>query len=67
MKKLDKSDDDIERVKIKRSLTLSNKKNKTDLVRALSTNKNDRLKNMWIDRWKSLDMFGQKVEFTFKG
>jgi hypothetical protein len=43
------------------------KKNKTDLVRALSTNKSDRFKSLWIDRWKSFDMFGQRVEFTFKG
>jgi hypothetical protein len=36
-------------------------------VRALTVNKKDQIAQKWLDRWKRLDMFGQRVEFTFKG
>ena len=43
------------------------KKNKTDLVRALASNKKERCGHQVVKLWKSQDVFGERVEFTFKG
>jgi hypothetical protein len=46
---------------------LYGKKNKTDLVKALSANKQGRCKHKFIGAWRSQDVFGEQVHFTFKG
>ena len=47
--------------------TLIKKKNKTELVKALATKKSEKRFSKIRSWWLSLDSFGQKVEFTFKG
>ena len=49
------------------SSILSGKKNKTNLLRGLAASKNDRCSHKFRGYWRSLDMFGERVEFTFKG
>jgi hypothetical protein len=46
---------------------LSSKKNKTNLLKSISTNKRDRCTHKFNGYWRSLDVFGERVEFTFKG
>jgi len=46
---------------------LSSKKNRTNLLKSISTNKTDRCAHKFNGYWKSLDVFGERVEFTFKG
>lgn len=47
--------------------TLSGKKNKTQLMRALATNKGNKCTHKLRDIFKSQDVFGEQVHFTFKG
>ena len=50
------------------STILTGKKNRTDLVKALaSNNQKDKCSMKMKNYWRSLDVFGEKVEFTFKG
>ena len=46
---------------------LSDKKNKTELVQALSATNNNRFKNKMVGWLRTQDMFGKRVQFTFKG
>ncbi len=50
------------------STILTGKKNKTDLVRALASNQaRDKWYVKFKNCWRSRDVFGERVEFTFKG
>jgi hypothetical protein len=49
------------------STILTGKKNKTDLVKALANNNSNHCQHKMKNYWRSLDVFGEKVEFTFKG
>ncbi|TNV84899.1 hypothetical protein FGO68_gene5340 [Halteria grandinella] len=50
------------------STILTGKKNRTDLVKALANNnRQDKCSLKMKNYWRSLDVFGEKVEFTFKG
>ena len=46
---------------------LTEKKKKNEVLRALGTTKSDRCHEKWLNQWKSQDVFGQSVHFTFKG
>jgi len=47
--------------------SLSSKKNRTNLVRAIATSKKDRCTHRLLGYWRSQDVFGEKVHFTYKG
>ena len=50
----------------KGGLTLSGGKNKTQLMKALSAKKQGSCKGL-LHLWRKQDVFGEKVEFTYKG
>jgi hypothetical protein len=43
------------------------KKNKTKLVNTLATPHEDRCTHMLLGYWRSQDVFGEKVHFSYKG
>ena len=50
-----------------KTFRLGSKKNRTNLAKALAANKKGRFFSKLQQLYLSFDMFGQQVEFTFKG